>query len=176
VSGTSAAEAAGRGDVGANHAARRTTGLVARRGWQVLAILGAVIALLGVGDLVGGVAFEPTTPQAISGRPLSELEAASREAYRVIDFRAREGGITLAIVGILLAVVAWRPYRLGKTWAWWTMWALPVWASSVLVAMLAYGLAPGQAPSVAALSGPLISLIAAAILLLDRRRIAAAEA
>jgi hypothetical protein len=174
VSGSSVAGAGGRGD-GAARAGGLPGGLVARRGWQVLATLGAVIVLLGLGDVVGGVAFEPTGAMAISGRSLPELQAASPEAYRVIDFRAREGGITLAIVGILLAVIAWRPYRLGKAWAWWTVWALPVWASSVLVAMLIYGLAPGQPPSSAALSGPLFSVIAGAILLADRRRFASSE-
>ena len=136
----------------------------------MLAILGAVIALLGIGDLVGGVAFEPTTPLAITGRTVTELQAGSPDAFRLIDFRAREGGISLLIVGLLLALIACRPYRMGQGWSWWAMWALPAWASSVLMATLAYGLAPGQSPSGAALSGPVISLVAAVVLVADRPR------
>jgi hypothetical protein len=92
--------------------------IVARRAWQVLLILAAVITLLGIGDMLGGVAFEPTTPLAISGQSIDQIQAGSPAAYRVIDFGARHGGINLAIIGVLLAALAWFPYRACRRWAW----------------------------------------------------------
>lgn len=91
--------------------------IVARRAWQVLSILAATITLLGIGDVLGGVAFEPTTPLAISGQSIDQIRAASPVAYRVIDFNFRHGGINLVIIGVLLAALASFPYRAGRRWA-----------------------------------------------------------
>ncbi len=150
--------------------------IVARRAWQVLFVIAALIFLLGIGDIAGGVAFEPTTPLAISGQSIDQLQAGSPAAYRVIDFGSRHGGINLVLIGLLLAALAWFPYRAGRRWAWFAMWTLPAWAIGSLVVGLVYGFAAGQGIPAAMLSGPVFSLIAAVLLLLDAGRFRRPEA
>jgi hypothetical protein len=129
-----------------------------------------VIALFAVGDLVGGAPFEPDGPIAVGGRTLEEISDGSPEAFRVIDFHARMGGVDLLALGLLLVLVTWFPYRAGERWAWAAMWILPAWAASFVVVPVLYGLAPGQSLTTAMLSGPVIALIAAAALVVDAGR------
>ncbi len=143
---------------------------VRRRAWWVLLALGVVVALFGIGDTLIGVAFDPTIPLGVTGLTTAELEAASPAAYRMIDYGARAGGPTLALLGVLFSVIVVIPYRGGRRWAWIAMWGLPVWALSSLVLGLAYGLAPGQPLPPPMISGPVVAAIAALALLIDLGR------
>jgi hypothetical protein len=147
--------------------------VIRRRAWWVLFGISIVIALLAVGDIVVGAAFEPEGPLAVGGRTLEDIAAASPEASRVLDFRARLGGVDLLALGLLLAIVTWFPYRAGQRWSWGAMWVLPGWAASFVVVPLLYGLAPGQSLTAAMLSGPILALLAAAALVVDAGRFSA---
>jgi hypothetical protein len=92
------------------------------------------------------------------------------EASRVLDFRARIGGVDLLALGLLLAIVTWFPYRAGQRWSWGALWVLPGWAASFVVVPLLYGLAPGQSLTAAMVSGPILALLAAAALVVDAGR------
>ena len=80
---------------------------IRRRLWWVLLGLSIAIALLAAGDIVVGASFEPEGPPAIGGRILTAIATASPEASRVLDFRARMGGVSLLALGVLLAVLTW---------------------------------------------------------------------
>lgn len=69
-----------------------------------------------------------------------------------------------------MTVILVIPYRAGMRWAWYAMWALPVWAFGVLGLYLAFGVDPRQPPPPPMVSGPLLGGIAVAVLLLDWRR------
>lgn len=144
--------------------------IIRRRAWWVLFGISIVIALLALGDIVVGAEFEPEGPLAVGGKTLEDFEAESPGASRVLDFRARIGGIDLLALGLLAAIVTWFPYRAGQRWSWGAMWILPGWAASFVVIPLLYGLAPGRSLTAAMLSGPILALLAAVALIIDAGR------
>ena len=145
------------------------------RAWWYLVVVAAIIAIFGIGDMVGGAAVDPGIALAVSGRDLAGLEAESRAAYRMFDFTTRTQGWNLLVIGVLMLAVLLVPYRAGRRWSWWAMWAVPVWCFGVAGLYLAYGLAPGQPLPPPLVSGPILGAIAVAVLLVDRRRFRATE-
>jgi hypothetical protein len=143
---------------------------VRRRGWWVLAIFAVTLVVFGVGDVLGGVLADPAITQTLAGRTAAEISAAEPTAYRLYDFVTRSGGANLVLIGILLSMIVAIPYRGGQRWAWWAMWILPAWAALVPVQFLLFGTAAGQPPAPPMVSGPLVAVIAAGVLLIDRRR------
>ena len=53
--------------------------------WALVA-LSALFAILGLGDVLRGIAFEPTTALAITGKTIDEIRAESVAGYTVIDY------------------------------------------------------------------------------------------
>jgi hypothetical protein len=145
------------------------------RAWWYLVLLAAIIGLFGVGDIVGGASVDPGIALAVSGRDLAGLEAESAAAYRMFDFTTRTQGWNLFVIGLLALAVLLVPYRAGRGWAWSVMWSLPLWCFGVAGLYLAYGLEPGQPLPPPLVSGPFLGVIAAAVLLVDRRRFRATE-
>jgi hypothetical protein len=135
-----------------------------------LVTLSALFALLGLGDVLRGIAFEPTTAQAITGKTIDEIRAESAAGYTVIDYIYRGGGITLTLFTTLVTIVLAIPYRRGQWWSWWTAWILPIWASAVFGLALIHGTAPGQEISGVAWSGAFFAILIGALLLLDLPR------
>src|SRR6266550_3546297 len=128
--------------------------------------MSGLIALIGFWPLIYGIREDASVPLGITGMTAAELEATSPQAYRLLDFQARSSGLDLIVIGTLLSVVALKPYRREQPWAWWLMWMLPLWAASVFVEMLAVGVAPGQGPPTPMISGPIVAILAAGILLI----------
>jgi hypothetical protein len=149
---------------------------IRRRGWWVLALFAVTLVVFGVGDVLGGVLADPAITQTLSGRTATDIQAAEPVAYRLYDFVTRSGGANLVLIGILLAVIVAIPYRGGQRWAWWAMWILPAWALLVPVQFLIFGTAAGQPPAPPMVSGPIVAVIAAGVLLVDRQRFAGASA
>jgi hypothetical protein len=143
---------------------------VRQRGWWVLAFFAATLVAFGVGDVLGGVLADPAITQTISGRSAAEIQAAEPTAYRLYDFVIRSGGANLVLIGILLVMIVAIPYRGGQRWAWWAMWILPAWAALVPIQFLVFGTAAGQPPAPPMVSGPIVALVAAGVLLVDRQR------
>ncbi len=104
------------------------------------------------------------------GKTPAELEAEGPLAYRMYDLTLRGGGLSLVMVGALMTAILVFAFRPGQRWAWWTMWLFPAWGISVSVAGLVIGVAPGQAPPPPLLSGFVLGLLAAAILLVSAPR------
>ena len=147
-----------------------------RRSWWILAFFAVTLVVFGIGDVLGGVLADPAITLTLSGRTPAEVQAAEPTAYRLYDFVTRSGGANLVLIGILLAVIVAIPYRGGHRWAWWAMWILPAWAALVPVQFLIAGTAAGQPPAPPMVSGPIVAVIAAGILLVDRERFAGASA
>ena len=74
------------------------------------------------------------------------------------------------MIGALLSTVLVFGFRHNRRWAWWAMWSLPIWAASVFALNLAFGVAPGQAPPSPMISGPIVVILAAALLLVSAPR------
>lgn len=137
--------------------------------WALVALSG-LFAILGLGDVLGGIAFEPTTAFAITGKTIDEMQAESPAAYTVIDYLYRGGGITLVVFATLMTIVLAVPYRRAERWAWGAAWLLPGWASAVFLLAVVHGTAPGQPISAVAWSGAGFAIITAALLLVDLGR------
>ena len=143
---------------------------IRRRAWWYLVALSVLIGLFGLTDIVGGVSADPGITLGLTGRSLAELEAEGALAYRAYDFTTRTQGLSLVIIGILATGVLLIPYRHGQAWAWRLTWSLPAWTAGVFLMYVAFGLAPGAPPPPPMISGPLLGVIAAAVLLMDRGR------
>ncbi len=116
------------------------------------------------------ISADPGITVAITGLTTDDLRTASPEGYRVADFMVRTQGVTLAAFGLLLAIVlVWR-YRGGQRWAWKAAFILPIWAASVPIVYLAFGLAPAVPPAPPMISGPIFAVLSAAVLVVDRLR------
>ena len=135
-----------------------------------------MLVVFGFGDVLGGALADPAITQTISGRSPTEVQAAEPTAYRLYDFVTRSGGVNLVLIGILLAVIVAIPYRGGQRWVWWAMWILPAWAALVPIQFLVFGTAAGQPPAPPMVSGPIVALVAAGVLLVDRQRFGGASA
>ncbi len=140
------------------------------RSWLLLPILAILLVLFGVSDVLIGTTADPGITVAITGLTPDELQAASPEDYRLADFMVRTQGVTLAVFGLLLAVVLVWSYRGGQRWAWKAAFILPTWAVSVPIMYLAFGLAPDVPPAPPMISGPIFAVLCTVVLVVDRRR------
>lgn len=147
------------------------------RAWWYLVAFSALIVVFGFSDVLLGAAADPGIALGVTGVTLPELEAQSAPGYRMYDFTTRTQGWNLTVIGVLLLAILLVPYRAGRRWAWWALWILPAWSFGIPGLYVAVGLAPSQPPPPPLISGPVLGAIAAAALLVDRRRfhIAASE-
>ena len=132
--------------------------------------MSVLIGLVGLWALVVGIAEDPSVPLGLTGLTLSELEAESLNGYRFADFGVRLGGMGLVVNGTLLAAIAAFALRQGRRWAWWAMWVMPIWGAATVVLILAIGVAPGQAPPWPMISGAIVAVLSAALLLVSAPR------
>ena len=137
--------------------------------WALVTLSG-LFAILGLGDVLAGITFEPTTALAITGKTIDEIRAESAAGYAVIDYNYRGGGLTLSFFATLMTIVLAIPYRRAAWWSWWTAWLLPMWASAVFLLAVIHGTAPGQPISAAAWSGIGFAILTATLLLVDLSR------
>lgn len=143
-----------------------------QQAWWAIAAIALMLVVFGAVDVAVGAAADPGISLAVVGRDPATLAASQPDAYRMYDFLARSQGVVLAMFGLLLLVVAAIPYRAGQTWAWRLLWLLPAWAIAVPFLYLAFGTATGQPPAPPMVSGPIVAIIAAAVLVFDRGRFA----
>jgi hypothetical protein len=141
------------------------------RAWWLLVAIAIVVALFGLIDMASGLLADRAITTVITGLGVDELQGQDPAGYRIADFISRTQGLNLLLLGILFAIILVVPYRAGRRWAWWTMWLLPAWAVLVPGMYLVFGTAPGAPPAPPMISGPIVGLVAAGILLLDRRRV-----
>jgi hypothetical protein len=141
-----------------------------RRAWWPLAAFTVLAALFGLGDVLAGATADALIPLGLVGLSPADLQAETARGFRLYDYAARSGGLLLIVIGIALTLIVVIPYRRGEPWAWWTMWLFPIWAAAVVALLVAFGIAPNQAPPPPMISGVLLGAIAAGALLLDRPR------
>lgn len=141
-----------------------------RNAWWGLFATAVLLALFGAGDMISGVANDPAVPLGVVGKTAAELEAESASAYRMYDLTLRGGGMTLVMVGTLMAAILLFAFRKGQRWAWWTMWLLPAWAFVASVGIALIGVAPGQEAPPPLISGVILGILATAIQLVSAPR------
>ena len=144
--------------------------MVRRRAWWFLIFVAVVLVIFGIVDMASGAQADPGISLAIAGASPDDVRSVDPLGYRLFDFATRALGLALVVFGLLLGVVLLGPYRRGRPWAWAAAWLLPAWAIAVPLLYLAFGTMPGQPPAPPMVSGPIIAVVAAVVLLLDRGR------
>ena len=144
--------------------------IVRRRAWWILVAVSVLIGLFGISDALLGATADPAIARGLTGRTLAELERESAAAYRMYDFTSRSQGTGLAVIGILTTAILLIPYHSGRRWAWSVMWAIPIWAFTIPVLYLLFGVDPSQPPPPPLVSGPVLGSLTATVLLFDRGR------
>lgn len=141
-----------------------------RHAWWGLLFVTLTLIIFGVTDVLVGPAADRGIPLALTGMTLEELEAEGPASYRLFDFFTRANGFSLVIVGLLGSAVLLFAFRRDQRWAWWTMWLLPAWAAAVVAFYLVAGVEPDQPPPPPMVSGPIVAVLAAGILLVSAPR------
>ncbi|HET7686486.1 MAG TPA: hypothetical protein VFM19_08795 [Candidatus Limnocylindria bacterium] len=144
-------------------------GWLERHAWWGLAFMSVVIVVFGLTDMAVGASADPAIPLSLTGMTLVQLEAESAVVFRLYDFYTRVTGFSLVLLGLLTAAIVVFAYRRHARWAWWTMWLLPAWAAGAALFYVVAGLAPGQAPPPPMISGPIVAVLGAALLLASAR-------
>lgn len=140
-----------------------------RHAWWGLLVVSVLLVIFGASDIASGAAADVGIPQGLTGRTVEELEAESPDAYGLFDFMTRANGWSLVMLGLLLSAIVVVPFRRGDRWAWWTMWLLPAWSAVIPVFYVVAGTDPAQPPPPPLISGPILAVLCAAILLVSAR-------
>jgi len=138
--------------------------------WWLLLAMTVLVTLVGISPIILGIKEDASVPLGISGMTAAQLEAASAQGYRLLDFQARSAGLALVVIGTLLSVVLLAGFRHNHLWAWWVMWVLPAWAAGVVGLILTIGIAPGQPPPTPAFSGAVVAVLSTTLLLVSAPR------
>jgi hypothetical protein len=141
-----------------------------RHSWWGLLGIATLLVLFGIGDLLIGFTWDPGIPVGLVGLTPTELEGQSADAYRMLEYGTRSGGLSLILSGGLFTVVLLAGFRRNQRWAWRTMWAMPAWMASAVLLNLAFGVAPGQPPPPPLISGLILMIVAAMILIISAPR------
>lgn len=121
--------------------------------------------MFGVTDVIVGPAADHGIPLGLTGLTLEQLQAESPAAYRLFDF-----GASLVVVGLFGTAILLYAFRRDQRWAWWAMWTLPIWALGGAMFYLVAGIEPDQPPPPPLVTGPILALLSAAILLVSAPR------
>lgn len=143
---------------------------LARHAWWGILLIALTLVIFGLTDMAAGAAADPAIPMGLTGMTIEQLEAESPAAYRMFDFMTRSNGWSLVLVGLFTTAVLVIPFRRGERWSWWTLWLVPAWAAVVPVFYLVAGVEPDQPPPPPLVSGPIVAVLGALILLVSARR------
>jgi hypothetical protein len=133
-----------------------------------------LVGFFGVGDMVGGAADlqngEAIFVHATTGMSWSALQSASPGTADLIELKFRTEGASLATLAILGIAVCLTGFRRRERWAWFALWALPVWMLSTVLFILGAARQPGYGTPVPVISGSILCVIWASVLAMTNRR------
>ena len=92
--------------------------------WIIIFAIGLITLLTGIPHIMG-VNTDPTTAEGIIGMTLDELKASNPGFFNLYDFYFRFGGLSDMAFGFLVTVISATAYRMGKRWAWYSIWSIP---------------------------------------------------
>ena len=100
-----------------------------RYAWLLVAVVGGILAMGGIGYLVTGLDPQPDYVLALpEGRTSTAPLLAESPAELIPIFRntLTEYGIMQAALGVLVVVLAALPFRRAERWAWVALWVVPL--------------------------------------------------
>jgi hypothetical protein len=98
------------------------------------------------------------------------LKATSPTVARLIDTIFRTNGATLATVALLSLAICLTAFRKGERWAWFTLWALPLWMALTVFYIATVEKQPGAGTPVPVISRSILFVISAFMLLISSPR------
>ncbi len=144
-----------------------------RNGWRIFSGISLVIAVFGLGDVIGGAVTFASGEQVLfnrmTGTTWDALQAAQPGAARMIDYQVRAGGAGLLLVGVFSLAICMTALRRGERWAWYAMCAWPL-GIALIVAVLWGSAGPGNGIPVPIISGSIVIAISLLTLALSARR------
>jgi hypothetical protein len=141
-----------------------------RHSWKVLLAVSIIFGLFGIGDIFLGMNADPAIAESLTGVEWEALQASSPEIAHLIDMQVRSGGIHLLVLSILTIVVCLVGFRRGQGWAWYTLWALPLWTALVFVVTLTAERQPDFPPPPPMLSAPIFFVVTVLALVITYRK------
>ena len=93
--------------------------------WVLISAVG-VLTLVGGAPHAFGMNTDPATVERIVGMTLSELKASNPLFYDLYNFYFRFGGLSDMGFGFFVTLISSTVYRRGERWAWYALWAVPV--------------------------------------------------
>jgi hypothetical protein len=110
--------------------------------WILLAITGLPFLMFGVSALLFGLSASdtpvglpggPDAVESITGVPWDELVAGDETTVTLLRGVSRVAGPAFLALGILVVTVASIPFRRGRRWAWFALWAVPAFMLGLLL-------------------------------------------
>lgn len=131
-----------------------------RHAWWALLAFAGFGMVVGLTDLQAGA---PDNGLAVAGMTNDQL-AQNSHVYALMQDQIREGAIQLVIIGVLVVAILLYGFRRRQRWAWWALWAIPVFAVSETLLHL-IDTATGQRPPSEVFTGAIGTVIITAVLL-----------
>ena len=144
-----------------------------RNGWTIFTGISLVIALFGLGDVIGGgstfTSGEVVLFNRMTGTTWDALRAAQPGAAHMIDYQVRAGGAALLLVGAFSLAICVTALRRGERWAWYAMYVWPL-GVALIVAVVWGAAGAGDGTPVPIISGSILIAISLLTLGLSARR------
>ena len=145
-----------------------------RHSWKVLLGVSLLLGLFGVGDMFGGASDlqngEKVYMTGVTGMTWNDLKSTSPTVARLIDTNFRGNGASLTTVALLSLAICLTAFRKGERWAWFALWALPLWMLLTVFFISTVEKQPGAGTPVPVISGSILATICAAALGLSYRK------
>ncbi len=145
-----------------------------RHAWKILLGVIALIGLFGISDMFGGASDlqygEKVYMTGVTGMTWDELQTTSPDVARLIDTVFRTNGASLATVALLSLSICLSGFRKDERWAWYALWGLPLWTLLTVFFVSSVEKKPGAGTPVPIISGSILFVISASMLLLSRPR------
>ena len=146
----------------------------ARNAWKILLGVIVMIGFFGIGDMFGGASDlqngEKVYMTGVTGMTWNELKSTSPTVARLIDTIFRANGASLTTVALLSLAICLTAFRKGERWAWYALWALPLWMALTAFFIATVEKQPGAGTPVPVISGSVLFVISASMLLLSGPR------
>jgi hypothetical protein len=152
----------------------RTEPIFERHAWKILLVVIIITALFGLSDIFGGANDlqngETVFMHSVTGMSWIELKAQNPRVANMLELFLKISGAALTLLALLSLVVCLTGFRRGERWAWFALWAIPLWYTLVVYFILSVDKVPDSGTPVPVISGSILSLICLAALGLSYRK------
>lgn len=152
----------------------RTETFFERHAWKVLLGVSLILGIFGLGDMVGSASDlqngETVLMHSLTGMSWDELKVVNPPAANLINWKFRSDGVSIFTVAVLTIAVCLTGFRHGQRWAWYALWAIPVWLALVILLLANAVKYPGYGTPVPIISGSIFFVLWVTLLGLSYRK------